>query len=273
MSRIHHALPKGFWLSGLGIAFGVLYAPIISAVVFSFSADRFPSLSVSGFGTGWYVRVLSDPRMADALMNSLIVGIATSAIATALGFAAAYADYRFRFTGQRVALALALIPPTVPLMILGLAMLAFLSQLQLSGTLAAIIAAHVVIAAPFAMAICRLRLAQLPADIEIAAQNLGASPRRALALIVLPHATPAIAAAFLITFAVSFDEFAISWFVGGLNHTVPVAVLTTLQGQVDPTIHVIGTMTFAVTLTLVLSAQLLLLSAARRPTRNEQTHD
>ena len=67
--------------------------------------------------------------------------------------------------------------------------------------------------------------------LEIAAQNLGAQPSSALIRIVLPHMAPAILAAFLITFAVSFDEYVISWFTGGLNQTIPVAVLNTLQGQ------------------------------------------
>ena len=84
-----------------------------------------------------------------------------------------------------------------------------------------------------------------------------------LRLIVLPHAAPAIGAAALITFAVSLDEYAIAWFVGGLEQTVPVTVLNTLQGQVDPTIHVIGTLAFAATLSLVFAAQLLLLGSTK----------
>lgn len=252
--HLKHALPKAFWVAGLSLVFLLLYAPIISAILFSFSADRFPNLNMSGFSTKWYALVLTDRDLLDALWNSLTVAGSTAVIATALGFAAAYADYRFRFLGQKAILALALLPPTVPLVILGLAMLAFFSRIGIAGSLAAVIAAHVVIAAPFAMAVCRLRLAQLDETLEIAAQNLGALPYSALTSIVLPHTLPAILAAFLITFAVSFDEYAIAWFTGGLNQTIPVAVLTTLQGQVDPTIHVIGTMSFSVTLTMVLIA-------------------
>jgi len=268
---LKHALPKAFWIGGLVLVFVLLYAPILSAVMFSFSADRFPSLSLSGFSSKWYAHVLSDRAMLDALWNSLRVAMLTALIATALGFAAAYADYRFRFSGQRAVLALALLPPTVPLVILGLAMLAFFSRIGIAGTLMAVVAAHVVIAAPFAMAVCRLRLAQLDDSLEIAAQNLGALPHSALTRIVLPHTLPAIFAAFLITFAVSFDEYVISWFTGGLNQTIPVAVLTTLQGQVDPTIHVIGTLSFSVTLTLVLIALGVVLTQSSGAMSKEET--
>ncbi|MEO3480628.1 hypothetical protein AAFO90_23600 [Phaeobacter sp. CAU 1743] len=171
--HLKHALPKAFWIAGLALVFLLLYAPILSAVLFSFSADRFPSLDMSGFSTKWYAQVLTDRAMLEALWNSLTVAGITALIATTLGFAAAYADYRFRFFGQKAVLALALLPPTVPLVILGLAMLAFFSRIGIAGTLAAVIAAHVVIAAPFAMAVCRLRLAQLDETLETAAQNLG----------------------------------------------------------------------------------------------------
>lgn len=269
--HLKHALPQAFWIAGLAVVFLLLYAPIVSAVPFSFSVDRFPSLNMSGFSTQWYAQVLTDRGMLEALWNSLTVAGLAALIATALGFAAAYADYRFRFFGQKAVLALALLPPTVPLVILGLAMLAFFSRIGIAGTLTGVIAAHVVIAAPFAMAVCRLRLAQLDDTLEIAAQNLGAQPSSALIRIVLPHMVPALLAAFLITFAVSFDEYVISWFTGGLNQTIPVAVLNTLQGQVDPTIHVIGTMSFSVTLTLVLIALAVVLSQSGSTMSKEET--
>lgn len=268
-NEVKHALPKWVWFGGLVLVFIVLYAPILSALVFSFSANRFPSLDISDFSTRWYGLVFQDPRNGEALKNSLTVALSTALIATSLGFAAAYADFRFRFFGQRGILALALLPPTVPIVVLSLAMLAFFSRVGLSGTVTAIVVGHVVLATPFAMAICRLRLEQMPPELEIAAQNLGAAPARALRLIVLPHIAPAVLAALLITFAVSLDEYAIAWFVGGLEQTVPVIVLNTLQGQVDPTIHVIGTLTFTVTLTLVFAAQALLLRRTRPATQNE----
>jgi spermidine/putrescine transport system permease protein len=101
-----------------------IFAPIAASFVFSFNSDRFPSLPLAEFTTEWYAVTFSDPLVLAGFRNSLIVGALASAIATALGFGAAYADYRFEFFGKKVYLALALLPPTIPVVILGLAMLA-----------------------------------------------------------------------------------------------------------------------------------------------------
>jgi spermidine/putrescine transport system permease protein len=242
--------------------FAFVFAPIAASFVFSLNEDRFPSLPLGGFSTEWYRAVAADPLVWDGLRNTLVAGVAVSLLATLLGFGAAYTDYRYRFLGKTAYLALALIPPTIPVVILGLAMLAFLSRIGLSGLSWSVILAHVVICAPFAMAIVRLRLSQIDPDLEAAAWNLGASEWRAMAHVILPFARPAILAAFFITMAVSFDEFAIAWFVSGLNETLPVKVLGFLQGQVSPRINVIGTFVFLASMTLVILAQLLLF---RRP--------
>src|SRR3546814_4152391 len=99
-------------------------------------------------------------------------------------------------------------------------MLAFLSRVNLSGQLHAVIISHVVMCAPFAMAIVRLRLLQMDPSLEAAAWNLGASEWMALWKVIIPFCRPAIFAALFITMAVSFDEFAVAWFVSGLNETL-----------------------------------------------------
>lgn len=240
----------------LGYAF--VFAPIAASFVFSFNSDRFPSIPLGEFSLDWYKAVAADPLVWEGLRNTLFVGVVVGVTATALGFGAAYTDYRYRFFGKQVYLALALLPPTIPVIILGLAMLAYLSRINLSGNALSVIIAHVVICAPFAMAIIRLRLSQMDPDLEAAAWNLGASEWAAMRNVIVPFAKPAIFGALFITMAVSFDEFAIAWFVSGLNETLPVKVLGFLQGQVSPRINAIGTFVFVTSMTLVILAQILL---------------
>ena len=239
------------------LVFLFVFAPIVSTVVFSFNADRFPSLPWGGFSLAWYAAVLTDDSVRRSLVNSVIVAAATAAIATVLGFAAAYVDYRFRFFGKRAYMALASLPPTVPVVILGVAMLTFEGRIGLSGTLAGVVAGHVVLCSPFAMALVRMRLTDLDRDLEPAAWNLGASAWTSLREIVIPFALPAILASLFITAAVSFDEYMIAWFVSGLNETLPVRVLAMLQGQVSPRINAVGSLVFAVSAILVVLAQIL----------------
>jgi spermidine/putrescine transport system permease protein len=216
------------------------------------------------------VHLVSLHQLLFRLRNTLFVGVIVGVISTLLGFGAAYTDYRYKFAGKQIYMALALLPPTIPVVIMGLAMLAYLSRVNLSGNALSVIIAHVVICAPFAMAIIRLRLSQMDPSLEPAAWNLGASEWAAMRHVIIPFAAPAILGALFITMAVSFDEFAIAWFVSGLNETLPVKVLGFLQGQVSPRINAIGTFVFVASMTLVILAQVLL---SGRDTRVRPTAD
>lgn len=247
----------------LAALFVFVFAPIAASVVFSFNSDRFPTLPLGHFTTDWYLRAFSRPELWEAIGHSLLVAGVTSVLATAIGFATAYTDFRYGFRFKQAYLALALLPPTLPLVILGLAMLAWLSQIGLSGTIAGIVIAHTVLATPFAMAICRLRLSQMDGALEAAAWNLGASQWGAMRHVILPFCAPAIVSALCLTAAVSFDEFIVAWFVSGLNRTVPVMILEILQGNVDPQINAIGSVVFLTSMTLVISAQFLIFRRRR----------
>ena len=254
------------------LAYAFVFAPIAASFVFSFNSDRFPSIPLGGFSLEWYKAVAADPLVWEGLRNTLMVGIVAGVISTALGFGAAYTDYRYKFFGKQVYLALALLPPTIPVIILGLAMLAYLSRINLSGNALSVIISHVVVCAPFAMAIIRLRLSQMDPALEPAAWNLGASEWKTMRHVIVPFTKPAILGALFITMAVSFDEFAVAWFVSGLNETLPVKVLGFLQGQVSPRINAIGTFVFVTSMTLVILAQVLLSgrTATARPAADEQ---
>ena len=251
------------------VTFCFVFAPIIASFIFSFNSDRFPTIPLGHFTFHWYETIYNDPDTWDALWLSVTSAVSVSLIATFIGFCTAYTDYRYRFFGKTAYLALALLPPTIPLVIMGLAMLAWLSRIGMSGQLYSIIIAHVVLCTPFAMAIIRLRLAQLDPSVEAAAWNLGASEWRTMREVIIPFATPAILSALCLTAAVSFDEFAVSWFVSGLNKTIPVIILEVLQGQVDTKINAIGTFVFITSMTLVVIAQILLMTRQVKRTPND----
>jgi spermidine/putrescine transport system permease protein len=243
----------------LAAIFVFVFAPIAASFIFSFNSDRFPTIPLGSFTFHWYRTAFSDPDVWTAFRTSLVVAACAASLSTVIGFATAYTDFRYGFRFKPAYLALALLPPTIPLVIMGLAMLAFLSRVGLSGDLHSVVISHIVMCTPFAMAVIRMRLAQMDANIEAAAWNLGASQWKAMRHVILPFAAPSIFSALFVTMAVSFDEFAVAWFVSGLNETVPVRILNTLQGQVSPTINAIGTIVFITTMTLVVVAQLLLM--------------
>ena len=251
------------------LLFGFIFLPIAASVVFSFNSQRFPTFPLGEFSTEWYETILSDPDVWEAAKTSLIVSLSTAVIATFIGFCTAYTDYRYNFRGKGAFLALALLPPTIPLIIMALAMLAWFAKIGVSGQIYAIVAAHTVLTIPFAMAIIRLRLNEIDPQLEAAAWNLGASEWTAVRHVILPFCRPAIISALCLTAAVSFDEFAIAWFVSGLNKTIPVLILEIVTGNIDPQVNAIGTFVFATSMTLVILAQVLFLASRLRGGKKE----
>ena len=241
------------------LVFIFVFTPIVTSFIFSVNSDRFPTIPLGHFTTHWYETIFADPDVWDAFRVSGIVSITVATLSTFIGFCTAYTDYRYNFTGKALYLSLALLPPTIPLVIMGLAMLALLARINMSGEIYSIVVSHVVLCSPFAMAVIRMRLAQINPDLESAAWNLGASNWRAMREVIVPFCRPAIASAVCLTAAVSFDEFAVAWFVSGLNKTVPVIILEILQGNTDPQINAIGSIVFITSMTLVILAQLILM--------------
>ena len=244
----------------VALIFTFIFAPIVFSLVFSFNSQRFPTIPLGEFSTEWYVKIFNDEDVWKAVRNSVIVSTSTAVLATVLGFCTAYTDFRYNFRFKGPYLALILLPPTIPLIIMALAMLAWLSRIGMSGQLWSIILAHSVLTAPFAMAIIRLRLHQMDPDLEAAAWNLGGTEWQAMRHVIVPFCAPAIVSALCLTAAVSFDEFAVAWFVSGLNKTVPIVILEIVQGNIDPTVNAIGTFVFLTSMTLVILAQLIFIS-------------
>jgi spermidine/putrescine transport system permease protein len=256
MSRLRFA---GFGFGAVLVAvYAFIYAPIVISFIFSFSAERFPTIPLGGVSLQWYGFVWSDPDVHAAFWRSVNVAALAAPIAVFIGFGAAYTDYRSNFFGKTLYLALGLLPPLVPVLILGVAMLFFFARVSLFGGLYSIVISHVVLCTPFAFTVVRLRLTQVNPVLEQSAWNLGAGPWRTVALVIVPMCLPAIVAALLVTAAISFDEFALAWFVSGMNETLPVRVLNFVQGQASPRINAIGSLTFTISMLLVMSALILL---------------
>lgn len=247
--------PVRFLLFAYAVAgFGFIFLPILTNVVFSFDSNRFSSLPLGGFTTDWYADLGDDNEMRHAFFNSFVVAASVGVISTVLGFCAAYTDYRYQFPGKTAYLLLALLPPTIPVAILGITLLIYFSEIGLFGGRPAIIVAHVIYTIPFAMGLVRLRLSQMDQNLEAAAWNLGAGPWAALFYIILPFTAPALLAAMFLTMAVSFDEFVMAWLMGGFNETIPVHILSLLQREMSPRINAIGGVVFTVSIVLLLLA-------------------
>ena len=259
MNRSAVSLPNRiFRLVMLIVGFGFLYLPIVGLVVFSFNDSRFPSLPWSGFTLRWYEDFVSNPDIMSSLSNSLIVAVQVGFYSLILGSLGAYLVARWEFRGMNALLGFWIMPPTVPTLILALALLMYFNQLGLTGTLNAVILGHTGLASAFVVAVMRLRFVALDPNLEEAATNLGFSRWATFWRITAPQIAPGAAASFFIAMAVSWDEFVIAWFLSGFDSTLPVQMFGVLSGYVSPMINAVGTFVFAITTLLVLVALFIL---------------
>ena len=243
----------------IGLVFGFLLMPIVTLIVFSFQKNQYASIPGQGWSLRWYQKLLADGALVDALKNSLIVSPLAATGACVIGFFAAYAIHRFRFPGRTLLVMLIMLPMLVPALILGIAFLGLLARIGLQGELYSIVICHIVLVTAPAMAIIQLRLSQMPASLEEAAWNLGATEAQTLRRVVLPFAIQGIAGGWLLAFTFSFDEFIIAWFVSGFNPTLPVSIYAYIVGSADPSLNAMATIIFVLSALVLLGVELLIM--------------
>ena len=142
---------------------------------------------------------------------------------------AAIALIRFRFYGRNVFIAIAMMPMVIPSVVMGVAMLIGFSQINLSLSLWTVGIGHVVLSIPIVILIMMARLSGLNVHLEEAAMDLGATYLGAQVRVTLPLAMPALVASFLTAFTTSFDEFALSYFLVGVEPTLPIYLYSQLR--------------------------------------------
>lgn len=229
------------------LCFGLL-APIVIVAIASFSGDGYLKFPPESFSLRWYERFLGDARWRAAILNSLVVGLMTSAFSTLLGFLAAYAMLRGEFRYKRVLASLLLMPVIVPHVITAVAVYFLSARAGLVGFRPWIAVAHTVVALPVVLVILQSALRTVDPALERAAMVCGCTRWGVFRRVVLPLALPGVVSAALFSFLTSFDELVISLFLAGIRaETLPVRIWNSLLLEVEPTIAAVSTLLIAVT--------------------------
>lgn len=245
--------PAGLGLLSLFV-YAFLYAPIVVLVLFSFNQARLVSVW-EGFTLEWYRRALANGLVLQALRNSLLVALATTALATALGTAAALAFHRHRFRREAAFDALVTLPIVVPEIVMASSLLLLFAALSLRLSFLTVILAHVAFSVSYAVVVVRARLAGFDRALEEAAADLGASPWRSFRFVTFPLILPGVLAAALLVFALSIDDYVITSFVAGVGSTtLPVQIYSMVKSGISPEINAISTLLLAATSLLLLAA-------------------
>ena len=207
----------------------LLYLPIALLFLFSVNSSAFLSFPIKQLTFDWYQKLFAADAVLRSARNSLVVALGSSAAATILGTMVSILMLRYKFRGQNILVALAVLPLIVPYVVLGVALLLLFSVLHIDRSLLTVGVAHIVVALPYTLLIIASRLAGFDASIEEAAMDLGADYPTTLRRVVLPLIFPAMVSAWLTAFTVSFDEFALALFLAGTQPTFPVYLFSQLR--------------------------------------------
>ena len=223
------------WLAISATSFLVfLYSPLAVATLFAFNSGPSLRWPPEGLSLRWFERMFSDQMFQDALILSFQAALLTAVLATVIGTMACFAFTRYRTRTAAGAEALGRLPALLPPLFIGIGFVVLMRILTLTPGFATIVAGHTVVALPWVILVVIARLRTYDVELEAAARDLGASPRRAFLNVTLPLVAPALLGAALLGFSWSFDETLVTVFTSGAETTVPMFILGKLRRLIDP---------------------------------------
>jgi spermidine/putrescine transport system permease protein len=263
----------GVW-SGVVVAY--LFAPIFVVVLFSFNEPG-RKLANGTWVTGRYNykwgRFSLDawknwdayPELTKAFRRSIGIASVVVVISVILGTLMSLALVKYRFKGKGIVNMLLVLPLTMPEIVLGFSLLTLFVTANVARGLATIVIAHVMFCVSYITTTVKARIRGFDWRLEEAAADLGATPWRTFTRVTLPIIAPGIAAAALLTFALSLDDFIITYLNSGRVETFPIKIWITKRSSIPPQINVFGTVVLLFSLALSIGGLLGQRRRARLP--------
>lgn len=251
---------KWFARSYMGIIYLLLYVPIAVLILFSFNSGDSTSV-FEGFSFRWYGALFEKPELFEALKNSLLLALASAAIATVIGTAAAVglAKMRSRFAKSAIR-SVTDIPMMNPDIVTGISLMllfVFISNrifgsAEVNLGFFTLLFAHVTFNLPYVLLSVAPKIRQMDKFLPEAAQDLGCTPLKSFFKVELPNILPGIVSGFIMAFTLSLDDFVISLFNGGdVFKTLPVLIYNYTKKPVKPDVYALFSLLVVVILLLL----------------------
>jgi spermidine/putrescine transport system permease protein len=262
----------GAW-SAVVVAY--LFAPVLVVVLFSFNEPGRAS------GSGWvpnkynykwgrfslqaWQKWNADPGLKSAFFLSIRIAFMVVIISTILGTLMSLALVKYRFRGKGWVNMLLVLPLTMPEVVLGFSLLTLFTTANVRRGVFTIVIAHVMFCVSYITTTVKARIRGFDWRLEEAASDLGATSWYTFTRVTLPIIAPGIAAAALLTFALSLDDFIITYLNAGRAETFPIRIwLKKARSGVPPQINVYGTVVLLTSLLLSVAG---LMSSRRKLNR------
>jgi spermidine/putrescine transport system permease protein len=265
--------PRSFKGLGLGIYTAIalifLLFPIGYTFVFSFNDSLRSNIAWRGFTFDKWISAWTSEEVMTAFGNSLLVGLVSTVLATALGTAIAIALVRYRFRFRSAISLLLFLPMATPEVVLGAGLAAQFLAVGAEKGLLTIILAHTKFCISFVVVTVKARVASLDPRLEEAGRDLYASPAQVFWRITFPLLLPGIMAAALLSFALSFDDFIITNFNSGSVSTFPKYIYIAAARGIPAEANVIASAVFLLAIIIVVVTQVSSAARAKRLARTQ----
>jgi spermidine/putrescine transport system permease protein len=244
-------LVAGFTL----LVYVFIFAPIVVVCLLSFNSAQFGSFPMEGFSLRWFVALYENDGIVRAFKTSIVLGLATAAIATTLGILASLAIVRYDFPGKETVNTLLVAPVLIPETVLAVGLLLFMQVMHQPRNFLLLLLGHVLVSLPYVVLVVQARLVGIRRVYEDAAMSLGANRWQTFREITLPLLMPAVLAGVLFSFTISFDNITATafWRPGGVE-TVPTQIFGMLRNSISPEINALGTVMIVITVGLPILA-------------------
>jgi spermidine/putrescine transport system permease protein len=233
-----------------------LYVPILILIIYSFNDSKY-STNWQGFTLKWYTQLFTDSPLKEALVNSIIIALSSSVIATILGTLGALAFYRYRFIGRKVMYTFIYIVMMSPDIVMGISLLMFFITIGMATGPFTLLLAHITFCLPFVIITVFSRISGFDRNIIDVAKDLGASELQMFRHIMLPLLMPAIIAGWLLSFTLSLDDVVVSFFTTGPSFEIlPLKIYSMVRLGIKPEINALSAMMVLLSLITVTVAHL-----------------
>jgi len=232
-----------------------LYAPIVMTLAYSFNASKRIGTVWRGFSLEPYRRVFEQQELLEALGASLLIGFTTSSLAVLLGTLAAIGLSQWRPLQRGLAQSMMSLPLVTPDVVIGISLAIFFLALRVERGWGTVVLAHGVFGIAYAYVVLASAVRDLDDNLYWAALDCGATPRQTLLRVTLPLLFPAMGVAWLLVFALSFDDFVITFLTKGPGaDTLPIEIYGQMRFGVRPDTNALFALLFVATLLIALLA-------------------
>jgi spermidine/putrescine transport system permease protein len=219
-----------------------LFAPIVVMVLFSFNKPKGKfNITWNEFTFDNWLHPFRKQAYTDALVTSLQIAVIAAFVATLLGGLIALSLSRYDFRGKALVNIILVLPLTTPEIVMGSSLFTLFFARNLAFGFATVLIAHILFCVSFVALTVQARIRGFDWTLEDAAMDLGSSPWRTFRTITFPLILPGIAAAGMLSFALSIDDYIITSFVAGdATETFPMRIFNANKTELPAEVNVIA---------------------------------